>query len=35
MLPLGGTPPTQAGLLRALLFLGCGTLAAAALGNFL
>jgi cytochrome b len=35
MLPLGVRPPAQAGALRALLFLGCGTLAAAALANFL
>jgi cytochrome b len=35
MLPLGVRPPAQAGVLRALLFLGCGTLAAAALANFL
>ena len=35
MLPLGVRPPAQAGALRALLFLGCGTLTAAALANFL
>ena len=35
MLPLGVRPPAQAGVLRALLFLGCGTLTAAALANFL
>lgn len=35
MLPLGVLPPTQVGMLRALFFLGCGTLAAAALANFL
>jgi cytochrome b len=35
MLPLGVRPPAQAGVLRALLFLGCGTLAAAVLANFL
>jgi cytochrome b len=34
VLPLGVRPPAQAGVLRALLFLGCGTLAAA-LANFL
>jgi len=34
-LPLGVRPPAQAGALRALLFLGCSTLAAAALVNFL
>jgi cytochrome b len=35
VLPVGVHPPAQAGVLRALLFLGCGTLAAAALANFL
>ena len=35
MLPLGVRPPAQAGALRALLFIGCGTLAAATLANFL
>jgi cytochrome b len=35
VLPLAVRPPAQAGVLRALLFLGCGTLAAAALANFL
>jgi cytochrome b len=35
MLPLGVRPPAQAGAPRALLFLGCGTLAAATLANFL
>jgi cytochrome b len=35
VLPLGVRPPAQAGVLRALLFLGCGTLAAAALANYL
>ena len=35
MLPLGVRPPAQAGALRALLFLGCSTLTAAALANFL
>ena len=34
VLPLGVRCPAQAGALRALLFLGCGTLAAAALANF-
>ena len=35
VLPLGVRPPAQAGTLRALLFLGCGCLVAAALANFL
>ena len=35
VLPPGVRPPAQAGALRALLFLGCGTLAAAALAKFL
>ena len=35
VLPLGVRRPAEAGALRALLFLGCGTLAAAALANFL
>lgn len=35
VLPSGVHPPAQAGTLRALLLLGCGTLAAAALANFL
>jgi cytochrome b len=35
MLPLGVRQPAQAGALRALMFLGCGTLVAAALANFL
>jgi hypothetical protein len=35
VLPMGVRPPAQAGALRALLFLGCGTLVAAALANFL
>jgi cytochrome b len=35
VLPLGVRPPAQAGVLRALLFLGCGALAAAALAKFL
>ena len=35
ILPLGVRPPAQAGALRVLLFLGCGTLAAATLANFL
>lgn len=35
VLPLGVRPPTQAGVLRALLFLSCSTLAAALLANFL
>jgi cytochrome b len=33
--PQGARPPAQASALRAILFLGCGTLAAAALANFL
>ena len=35
MLPLAVPQPAQAGALRALLFLGCGTLVTAALANFL
>ncbi len=35
VLPPGVRPPAQAGALRALLLLGCGALAAAALANFL
>jgi cytochrome b len=35
MLPLSMRSPAQAGVLRALLFLGCGALVAAALANFL
>jgi cytochrome b len=35
MLPLAAPQPAQAGALRALLFLGCGTLVTAALANFL
>ena len=35
VLPPGARPPAQAGALRALLFVGCGTLAAAALAKFL
>ncbi len=35
MLPPGVRPPAQASVLRALLFLGCGALAAGALANLL